>query len=134
MRILRYWKIALGLVMVFGAGAVTGSLATHHLVKRGIEHALNFDRWKAGVMHELQSKLDLSAEQHARIEALVDAHGREMRGAFSTTFNECGHFLVQLQHDIDRELTPQQKEIHAQMKRGLRTELKKKFNYDLPEE
>jgi hypothetical protein len=132
MRLLRYWKIALGLILVFGAGVVVGSVGTHHLIKRGVEHALNFDRWKAGIMHDLQAKLNLTTQQHAKIEALVDLHGREMRGSFSKTFNECGHVLVQLQCEIDQELTPQQRQIHEEMKRGLRAELKKRFNYDLP--
>jgi len=134
MRLLRYWKIALGLALVFGAGVVVGSVGTHHLIKRGVEHALNFDRWKAGVMHDLQAKLNLTAQQHAKIEALLDLHGHEMRGSFSRTFSECGQVLVQLQREIDQELTPQQREIHAEMKRGLRAELKKRFNYDLPPE
>lgn len=134
MRFVRYWKIALGLVLVFAAGMVVGSLATHHLIKRGIQQALNFDRWKEGVMHELQTKLNLTADQHAKIEQLVDQHGREIRGSFSRTFNECGKTLVQLQHEIDRELTPEQRAIHDEMKRGFRVELKKRFNYDLPKE
>lgn len=134
MTCLRYWKVVLGLVLVFAAGAVTGSLATHHLIKRGIEQALDFNRWKAGVMRELQAKLDLTPQQHEKIEALLDQHGREIRRSFSHTFNQCGLELVQLQREIDHELTPQQREIHDQMKRGFRAELKKKFNYDLPPE
>jgi hypothetical protein len=134
MSLLRYWKIVLGLVLVFGAGVVVGSVGTEHLIKRGVEHALNFDLWKAGVMRDLQAKLNLTTQQHAKIEALLDLHGREMRGSFSRTFNECGQVLVQLQREIDQELSPQQREIHAEMKRCLRAELKKRFNYDLPAE
>ena len=134
MKILSYWKIVLGLVLVFGAGTVSGIVGTHYFIKHGIEKALNFDQWKAGVMHALQSKLNLTSEQHAKIEALLDQHGREIHGTFSRTFNDCGHILVQLQHDIDQQLTPQQRQIHEQMKQQLRAELKKKFNFDLPEE
>lgn len=134
MKLLRYWKIVLGLVLVFCAGVVTGSVLAHYGVKRGVQRALDFDLWKAGVMHELQTKLDLTAQQHAKIEALVDQHGREIRGSFASTFKECGQFLVELQREIDRELTPQQREIHEQMKRQFRAELKKKLNYDLPPE
>lgn len=134
MSLVRYWKIALGLVLVFCAGMVTGTVATHQFIKRGISRALNFDHWKTGVMHELQTKLDLSPEQHAKIEALLDQHGQEIRGNFSTTFQQCGEVLVQLQRDIDRELTPKQRAIHDEMKRGFRAELKKRFNYDLPPE
>jgi hypothetical protein len=131
---LRYWKVALGLVLVFGAGVVTGSVATHQLIKNHVEHALNFERWKAGVMHVLQSKLNLSPPQHQKIETLVDTRGLEIRQSFANAFSESGHALVHLQSQIDQELTPAQREIHAQMKRDFRMELKKRFNFDLPPE
>jgi hypothetical protein len=133
-RLLRYWKIVLGLVLVFGAGTVSGIVGTHYFIKRGIERALNFEHWKAGVMNVLQSKLNLTSQQHEKIEELLDQHGREIHGTFSRTFNDCGHILVQLQRQIDQELTPQQRAIHEQMKQQFRAELKKKFNFDLPEE
>jgi hypothetical protein len=131
---MRYWKIVLSLLLVFAAGAVTGSVVTHQAIKRGVEHALNFERWKSGVMGVLQSKLKLSEEQHHKIEALVDAKGRDIRAAFSRAFDESGHDLVRLQVQIDQELTPNQRVVHAQMKRDFRAELKKRFNFNLPEE
>jgi hypothetical protein len=134
MKLLRYWKIITGLTLVFAAGAVTGSVATHHFIKRGFDRAMNFDAWKAGIMGTLQSKLSLTPVQHETIAVLVDQRGREVRGTFSRTFNECGHILVQLQHQIDQELTPAQRDVHDQMKREFRAELKKKFNFDLPQE
>jgi hypothetical protein len=133
-RLLRYWKIVLGLVLVFAAGTVSGIVGTHYFIKRGIERALNFEHWKAGIMHVLQSKLNLSPQQHEKIQALLDEHGREIHGTFSKTFNDCGHILVHLQCQIDQELTPEQRQIHEQMKQQFRAELKKKFNFDLPQE
>jgi hypothetical protein len=134
LKLLRYWKIVLGLLLVFGAGAVSGVVGTHYVIKHGIEKALNFEHWKAGVMQVLQTKLNLSSEQHAKIETLLEENGREMHTTFSRTFNDCGHILVRLQCQIDQELTPQQRLIHEQMKQQLRAELKKKFNFDLPQE
>jgi hypothetical protein len=134
MKYLRYWKVVIGLVLVFAAGAVSGSLATHEFIKRGVDRALNFEVWKAGVMKVLQAKLNLTPAQHERIEAILDQHGREIRLAFSRTFTDCGHILVQLQRQVDQELTPTQREVHDQMKRDFRAELKKRFNYDLPQE
>jgi Spy/CpxP family protein refolding chaperone len=134
MKVLRYWKVVLGLVLVFAAGAVSGALATRHLLARGLSKALNFERWKAGTMEVLQDKLKLTPPQHQKIEQLVDERGHEIRATFATTFQQCGHTMVQLQHQIDQELTPQQREVHDEMKRAFRAELKKKFNFDLPEE
>ena len=134
MKVFRYWKIILGLTLVFAAGAVSGGVATRYLLARGLSKALNFDHWKAGTMQVLQDKLKLSPDQHQKIEKLVDERGHEIRATFGTTFHQCGHIMVQLQHEIDQELTPQQREIHEEMKRGFRAELKKKFNFDLPDE
>lgn len=134
MKMLRYWKIMLGLLLVFGAGAVSGSVATHHFIKREFDRAMNFGNWKAGVMDTLQTKLMLTPEQHQKVEVLVDHRGREAREAFLRTFVECGHILVQLQHQIDEQLSPTQREIHDQMKRDFRAELKKRFNFDLPQD
>jgi hypothetical protein len=134
MKLLRYWKIVVGLILVFAAGAVSGSLATHQLMMHGFERAMNFERWKTGVVQVLQSKLNLTPDQHEKIYLVVDQRGQEIRSAFSRTFTESGHIFVRLQHQIDQELTPSQREIHDQMKRAFRSELKKKFNFELPEE
>ncbi|HLH52235.1 MAG TPA: hypothetical protein VKY92_01270 [Verrucomicrobiae bacterium] len=131
---LRYWKVILGLLLVFAAGAISGAVGTCHVLAHNFQQALSFDRWKAGTMHVLQDKLKLSPEQHQKIEQLVDQRGLEIRTAFSSSCQNCGHILVQLQHQIDQELTPAQKEVHDKMKRELRADLKKKFNFDLPEE
>jgi hypothetical protein len=134
MKLLRYWKVVVGLTLVFAAGVVSGSVATHQMLKRGFARALNFQRWKTGVVHVLQSKLSLTPEQRQKIAVLVDQRGQEVRGEFSRTFQESGRIMVQLQKEIDQELTPQQRAIHDRMKREFRAELKKRFNYDLPEE
>ena len=130
----RYWRIGLGLVVVFVAGAVTGSVATHQWLGHRFNSALNFDNWKLGVMHVLQSKLSLTPEQHEKIAALIDAHGQEIRQSFGKAFDDSGHALVRLQMEVDQVLTPEQRLIHAQMKREFRAEIKCRFHVDLPEE
>jgi hypothetical protein len=134
MKVAAYWKIVAGLLVVFAAGAVTGSVGTHEFIKHGVKRALNFENWKAGVMNTLQAKLKLTPEQHEKIEIIVEVHGREIHGCFAHAFGESGHILVRLQNQIDQELTPEQRLIHAQMRKDFRAELKKRFNFDLPEE
>jgi Spy/CpxP family protein refolding chaperone len=134
MRLFAYWKIVAGLLVVFAAGAVTGSVGTHQFIKHGVKRALNFEHWKAGVMQSLQTKLKLTAEQHQRIENIVENHGREIHGCFAHAFGDSSQILVRLQKQIDQQLTPEQRAIHAQMKKDFRAELKKRFNFDLPEE
>jgi len=134
MKFLQYWKIIVGLTVVFAAGGVTGSVATHEVIKHGVKRALNFERWKAGVMEVLQAKLKLEPKQHQKIELLVDQRGQEIRASFSRAFEDSGHILVHLQNEIDQELAPDQRLIHAQMRRDFRAELKKRFNFDLPKD
>ncbi len=130
----RYWKIGAGLFLVFVAGVVTGGVATHSIIKQHAAHALSLSHWKSGVMHVLQSKLNLSAEQRDKISSLVESRGSEIHSSFANAFQESGHSLVRLQKEIDQQLTPEQRQIHAQMKRDFRAELKKRFNFDLPPE
>lgn len=134
MKVLAYWKIIAGLLVVFAAGAVTGSVGTHEFIKHGVKRALNFENWKAGVMHTLQDKLKLTPEQHQKISAIVDDNGHDIHQCFAHAFGDSGHIVVRLQKQIDQQLTPEQKLIHAQMKRDFRAELKKRFNFELPEE
>ena len=130
----RYWKIGAALFVVFVAGAVTGSVGTHLWISHRLKTAFDYDQWKKGVMQVLQSKLNLTPDQHEKIAALVDAHGQEIRRSFAKAFEESGHTIVRLQMGVDQLLTPEQRTIHAQMKREFRAELKRRFNADLPEE
>ena len=134
MNLLRGTKIAVALGLVFAAGVISGSVATRHFIEHGFKRSMNFEHWKAGVMRVLQTKLDLSPDQHQKIAALLDQHRNQIHGTFARTFNDCGHILVELQHEIDQELTPQQRQIHEKMKQQFRADLKRKFNFSLPED
>ena len=67
------WKIVAGLLLVFVLGALTGALSTGMVLKR---HHPFFSRApegrKAFIMKRLTRKLDLTAEQKVRIEAIID--------------------------------------------------------------
>ena len=134
MKRFRYWKIALGLVLVFVAGAVTGSLATHYFIRQAFEQNSKFENWTAHATAFLRKELKLTPEQQQKIQAIFEESGPEFKAVFARTLDEGGRVLVQTQRRIDQELTPEQRAIHAELKKKLRTDLKKKFNFDLPEE
>jgi hypothetical protein len=134
MSLFRHWKIALALLLVFAAGAVAGSVATHHVIKHALEEALKFDNWTAGAMRMMQDKFDLTPEQHRKIQTIVEQTGQEFKGVFAKTLDESGQIIVRSQHQIDQTLTPTQRAIHARMKDEFRADLKKKFDYELPKE
>src|SRR6266851_4436439 len=130
MKKLNRWKIILILLLVFGAGAVTGSMVTHEVIKRGLDRAMKFETWKTGVMKVLQAKLKLSPEQHSKVEAILGESGLELKAVFAKGFNESGHIFFRMDKRIDQELTAEQRAIHEQMGRDFRAHLKKQFDLD----
>lgn len=132
MKLFRYWKIVAGLVLVFAAGAVTGSLATQHMIKRALENSMKFENWTNGATGFLQAKLKLRPEQRQKVKTIFEQKGPEFKAIFARTAADCGRIVIQMEHDVDRELTPEQRVIHDELKQRLRTDLKSKFDFDLP--
>jgi hypothetical protein len=130
----RHWKIVLGLVLVFAAGAVTGSVFTHIATKRAFERGLKFENWTAAVMAHLEKKLNLTPDQKPKVREIVEDMGKQLQGAFSKTLEESGRIVVQSGKRIDQVLTDEQRAIHAKEKKQFRAGLKKVLNLDLPEE
>jgi Spy/CpxP family protein refolding chaperone len=128
------WIVAAGLALVFAAGVVCGSVTTLHVVRSNLARAGDCRNWSADAMRDLQSRLNLTSEQHQKIEKMVEASGSEIKDEFDKTFYSLGRELVRLQHGIDAELTPEQRKIHADMKKELRKDLKEKMNLTLPED
>lgn len=132
MKIFRYWKIILGLVLVFGAGAVTGSVATQQMIKRALESGLKLDNWTANTTDFLQKKLRLSPDQRNKVKAIFEQKGPQFKSVFGRTATDCGQLFIQMEHQVDLELTPEQRLTHAELKRKFRADLKSKFDFDLP--
>ena len=132
MKLFRYWKIVLGLVLIFGAGAVTGSLVTQHMIKRALESSMKFENWANGMTRFLQGKLKLSPEQRQKVQTIFDQKGPEVKAIFARTLADCGRIVIRTEREVDLELTPDQRAIHTELKRRGRADLKSKFDFDLP--
>lgn len=128
------WKVGLGLLTVFVAGAATGVVGTKYHSKRAFERALRFENWTADAMKELQAKLDLTPAQHTNIAAVINRTGLEIKSSFVRALEETGLAIVRSQRVIDQELNPGQREIHTRMKNEFRADLKKNLKLDLPPE
>jgi hypothetical protein len=103
------WKIVAGLLLVFVLGALSGVLGTGMVLKR---HHPFFSKApegrKAFIMKRLTRKLDLTAEQQVRIEAIVD---RVQSETFEQMREGRRFMREQLQKgfaEIRKELTPEQ--------------------------
>ena len=110
-------KIAVSLAMLFGLGAATGVVASRHLAPRtpavsvpAAPVALPVEeRWSKARFEEYRTRLDLTPEQAAAIAPHFQKFGQDMRhvreelrGRFAASFHD-------LNDNIARELTPQQR-------------------------
>jgi hypothetical protein len=134
MKLLRNWRILLAFGLVFGAGAVTGVVATHLAFKRAFEKGFTSAGFTANIMNELQRKLDLTPEQQPKARAIVEDMAREFKTAFGKTIQESAGILARAGRRLDAEFTPEQQAIHQQMRVEFRDALRKHLNIDLPEE
>ena len=131
MKILYQWKILLGLVLVFTAGALTGSVVTHIWTKRAFERSLKFENWSGHVLEYLDKKLKLTPEQKTKARVIVEDVGKQLQGVFFKTMEESGRILTQSGNRMDEILTPEQQAIHAEMKRQFGNDMKKQTNFSL---
>lgn len=127
-------KLALLLVLTFVAGGVGGSALTAHLIRRAFKESLRFDNWTERTETELSKRLKLDASQQTQMHGVVRDVGADFHRIFARTLQECGVVIVRSGRRIDTFLTPEQREIHAQMKADLREKLRKSLQYELPDE
>jgi Spy/CpxP family protein refolding chaperone len=132
MKTLKHWKAILVLVLVFSAGAVTGSVLTVVHFKRAFERGLNVENWTAEAMKFMQKELNLTAEQQPKIRAILEDTGRQFKGSFGQAIRESGTNMVSSWHRIDQELTPEQRVIHQRKCQEFREGLKKALKIELP--
>lgn len=127
-------KTAIVLLLVFGAGGVTGGLVAHQAIKRALTAAFDFDQWPDRGTAMLTSKLNLTPEQQPKIHAIQEDVAGKLKEHFRRTMIEVGRVVVEAGRETDRELTPEQQAIHDEMKREMRAGFKKHFDITLPEE
>jgi Spy/CpxP family protein refolding chaperone len=132
MKMLKHWKVILAVVLVFGAGAVTGSVLTTFHFKRAFEQSLKPEHWTAATMDFLQKKLNLTPEQQPKIRAITEETVQQFKNSFGRAFAESGTNMVACWRRTEQELTPEQRAIYQRENQKFREALKKNFNFELP--
>jgi len=132
MKILKHWKVILTIVLVFAAGAVTGSVGTVLKFKYAFERGLSVQGWNSQVMGILQKELKLTPEQQPKIRAIVQETGQEFGQTFGQAIRVSGTNLVVFWHRLDQVLTPEQRVIHHQKCDEFRGKVKQALQIDLP--
>lgn len=116
MRILRHWKMILGLTALFGAGFVSGAIG---LLVVAVNHptpeALN--RWVNFRFREYEHRLKLTPEQKVKVRPIVQNTREQVRAVARTAIEQSVPILDQAQMQIAAELTPEQKAEFEKMNR-----------------
>jgi len=132
MKILRQWKVILAVILVFGAGGVTGSVLTTLQFKRAFQRGFKVEHWTAMAMDFLRKKLNLTPEQQPRIRAIQEDTVQQFKISFGRAIAESGTNLVASWRRTEQELTPEQRTIFRSENQKFRETLKKDFHIDLP--
>ena len=132
MKILKYWKAILAIVLVFVAGVVTGSMMSFVHFKHALERGFTVENWTTTTMGFLQKDLNLTIEQQPKVRAIVQETGEQFRQTFGQAIGVSGTNLVDSWQRIDRVLTPEQSVIHHRKCQEFREKLKQGLKVELP--
>jgi hypothetical protein len=134
MKILIHWKVILALVLVFGAGVVTGSVLSFVHFKHAFERGFTVEKWNTMTMKFLQKELKLTSEQEPKVRTIVEETGQQFGQSFGQAIRVSGTNLVVSWRRIDQVLTPDQRVIYKRKCEEFRAGLKKGLKIELPPE
>ena len=120
------WKAILAVLVIFGAGFVTGHVATRmtEAAKPAVAPATNAARLgthsgqpplsleqlrKVELMGRVQKDLDLTPEQHARIEKIIEDSQGRIRDLWDQVAPDIHDEYDDVQKKVCQELSPEQK-------------------------
>ena len=119
------WKVILAALVIFGAGFVTGNVAnrmseagkapaaptaTAHSTTHSAQSPLSLEQLrKVELMGRVQKDLDLSPEQHARIEKIIEDSQERIRDLWEQVAPDIHDEYDDVQKKVCQELTPEQK-------------------------
>lgn len=119
------WKISLYLLALFFAGVVTGATLTHQIGKRIMMKAMNpqamAEHWK----HDLEGRLNLTAEQSQKIEPIIVDGISNFRSALC---DQAELVLSNCNARIALELTPDQRIKFVEIEKEQQQFVRSRFN------
>ena len=127
---MKFWKIILAAVVIFGAGFVTGGLsvklsrfgdvpAPPHRPSGGggPRMPMGPDRQMADLMRRMESGLDLTEEQKAKIKQIVEESQARMRASWKEMAPRMRKEFTTLTDQIREVLNPEQREKFEELTR-----------------
>ncbi len=123
------WKISLYLLTLFLAGAVTGGILTAQIGRRIMMKAINPQAIAEHWRHDLEGKLNLTAEQSQKIQPIL------LDGISNFRLALCGQAELELSNcnaRIELELTPEQKIKFTEIDKEQQQFIRSRFNHLTP--
>jgi Spy/CpxP family protein refolding chaperone len=116
MSLLRHWKIALLLVAVVAVSGTAGGLMGVCYTKKAVQKRHDPTQWHETVMRYLESKLKLTPDQKTKVEFALDQAVDKLKVTRVETIAATTKTLDEFSAQIEKELTPEQKEIFQKIK------------------
>jgi Spy/CpxP family protein refolding chaperone len=132
MRILKHWKVILAILLVFVAGAVTGSALSLVHFKRAFERSFTVEHWNRMTMKFLNDELKLMPEQEPKVRSIVEETGQQFGQSFGQAVRVSGTNMVESWQRIEQVLTPEQRVIYRKKCDEFRQKLKNGLKIELP--
>jgi len=116
MNVLRHWKIVVVLVGIVLASAYVGARFGYQKAKHDLREKRNPEQWNERAMRSMDKDLNLTPEQHQKIQTLIDEAVDELKVVREQTVSKSTEVVRKLVADADNELTAEQKVKFSKMK------------------
>ena len=113
---LRSWKTGLCLLGIIVATSLSGGLVGHLIARRQLEARNNPENWNEHVSREFDRLVKPTPEQDLRIQAHLDRAVRELQAIRMETIARSTNVIGRLIGEVDKELTPAQRQAFEAMK------------------
>ena len=113
---LRSWKTGLCLLGIILATSLSGGLVGHRIARRQLDARNNPENWNEHVSREFDRLVKPTPEQDIRIQAHLDRAVRELQAIRMETIARSTNVIDRLIAEVDKELTPEQRQAFEAMK------------------
>ncbi|MBI3886172.1 MAG: hypothetical protein HY302_10640 [Opitutae bacterium] len=114
------WKIALVLLGIFVAGALTGGAISVRIARKMFAARPGPEQWTPLQMKRLADRLELTPEQTTLLHPIVRRNMEELNRLRTYSFAETRSIVERMHREIVGTLTPEQRSKFEQMNKELR--------------
>lgn len=113
---LRSWKVGLCLLGIIVATSLSGGLIGHRVARRQLDARNDPETWNKHVAREFDHLVKPTPAQGAVIQAHLDQAVRELQAIRMETIARSTNVIGRLILEVEKELTPEQREAFEAMK------------------